>query len=136
MISCTGSSRLATGRIIIELEKTACYGQCPVYTIKIDEDGRGLFAGVENVKHNGLYSFRLSRGEMDALNAAFDSIGFFGLNDRYYDNVTDLPTTYLTYRSNGREKKIMDYHGAPRELKDLERRIADLVLSCRMKRVR
>ena len=136
LISCSGSSRLATGRIIIEMEKTACYGQCPVYTLKIDEDGRGLFIGVENTRYTGLYSFRLHREELDALIADFDRIGFFGLKDRYYDYVTDLPTTYLTFRSGEREKKIMDYHGAPQELKDLEKRLADLVLSSKMKRVR
>ena len=36
----------------------------------------------------------------------------------------------------GREKKIMDYYGAPKELRDLEKQIANLVLSKKMKRVR
>ena len=136
LLSCSGSSKIAGGKVIIEMEKTACYGQCPVYTVKIDESGSGLFIGVENTKRLGLYSFQLKPDELSGLIASFEEIRFFELEDRYYDHVTDLPTTYLTYRDDNREKRIMDYYGAPKSLKDLERLIADLVLSKRMKRVR
>jgi hypothetical protein len=136
LISCSGTSRLAMAEIIIEMEKTACYGQCPVYTVKIDESGRGLFIGVENTAHLGLFSFRLRKEELNGLIASFERIRFFELKDRYYDYITDLPTTYLTFRNGSREKKVMDYYGAPKELKDLEKSIADLVLSKRMRKVR
>lgn len=136
LISCSGTSKIAGEKIIIEMEKTGCYGRCPVYTVKIDEKGRGLFIGVENTDYPGLFSFRLRQQEMEQLKSSFERIRFFELEDRYFGHVTDLPTTYLTYRSDSREKKIMDYYGAPQELKDLEKQIADLVLSKRMKRVR
>lgn len=136
LISCAGSSKITEEKLIIELEKTACYGQCPVYTIKIDEKGHGLFIGVENTEHLGLFSFRLRTEELDAVKSSFEAIRFFELEDRYFDYIMDLPTTYVTYRTGSREKKIMDYHGAPRELKDLEKQIATLVLSKKMKRVR
>ncbi len=136
LLSCSRTSELAGEKLIIEMEKTACYGQCPVYTVKIDESGSGLFIGIENTKRLGLFSFHLRQEEMEELLSSFEKIRFFELEDRYFDYVTDLPTTYLTYRSGGREKKVMDYHGAPEELKDLERQIADMVLSRRMKRVR
>jgi hypothetical protein len=136
LISCSGTSRMAMEEIIIEMEKTACYGQCPVYTVKIDESGRGLFIGVENTAHLGLFSFRLRKEELNGLIASFERIRFFELKDRYYDYVTDPPTTYLTFRNGSREKKVMDYYGAPQELKDLEKSIADLVLSKRMRKVR
>jgi hypothetical protein len=136
LISCSGTSRMAMEEIIIEMEKTACYGQCPVYTVKIDESGRGLFIGVENTAHLGLFSFRLRKEELNGLIASFERIRFFELKDRYYDYITDLPTTYLTFRNGSREKKVMDYYGAPKELKDLEKSIADLVLSKRMRKVR
>ncbi len=136
LISCSGTSRITDEQIVIEMEKTACYGRCPVYTIKIDSQGTGLFVGVEHTEPLGLYSFRLKKSEIDELHSAFEEIGFFGLEDRYYDNISDLPTTYLTYRKEGREKKIMDYHGAPPELKQLESRIQELVFSKKMRKVR
>jgi len=123
-------------KIIIEMEKTACYGECPVYTIKIDQQGKGLFVGVENTSNLGLFTFSLNNQEMRELEAAFDEIGFFELEDRYFDHITDLPTTFLTYRREGKEKKVMDYYGAPKELKDLERQISAMVLSKKMKKLR
>ena len=136
LISCAGPSKITEERIIIEMEKNACYGKCPVYTIKIDEQGKGLFVGVENTGNLGLFTFRLNNWELRELEAAFEKIGLFGLEDRYFDHITDLPTTYLTYRKDGKEKKIMDYYGAPKELKDLEKQIAAMVLPKKMKKVR
>ena len=136
LVSCSGSSKITEDKLMIEMEKTPCYGQCPVYTIKIDENGHGFFIGIENTEHLGLFSFRLRTEELEALRSSFEAIRFFELEDRYFDYIMDLPTTYVTYRTGSREKKIMDYYGAPGELKDLEKQISTLVLSKKMKRVR
>ena len=136
LISCTGSYKFTEENRLIEMEKTPCYGQCPVFTIKIDHRGNGLFKGVENTVHLGLYSFSLHKDEMTQLRSMFDSIGFFNLEDRYFSYVSDLPTVYISYISEGREKKIMDYYGAPQDLKDLEKQIESMVLSKKMKKIK
>ena len=135
LISCTGSSKFSEDQVIIEMEKTPCYGFCPVYTLKIDQAGNGIFNGVENTDRVGLYTFRLKKEEIADLEAAFLDAGFFELKNRYYQHVTDLPTIYLRFRFEGREKRIMDYYGAPQVLKDLEKRIETLVLSKKMKKI-
>ncbi|HEC43179.1 hypothetical protein LCGC14_2877740 [marine sediment metagenome] len=135
IISCTGSSKFTADKLLIEMEKTSCYGQCPVYTVKIDGDGNGLFKGVENTDYVGLFTFRISTDELSRLISSFEEVGFYDLEDRYYKNVTDLPTVYLTYRKEGKEKRIMDYYGAPQALKSLEKKIQSLVLSKKMKKV-
>ena len=134
--SCAGSSKFSKDNITIEMEKTSCYGSCPVYTLQIDRNGNGRFSGVENTEYIGLYSFRISDEEHLQLKQAFENVGFFDLKDKYYDNVTDLPTIYVTYRDDGRKKKIMDYYGAPPELKDLEKQIESLVLPGKMKKIK
>ena len=135
IISCAGSSKFTGDKLLMEMEQTPCYGQCPVYPIQIDENGNGLFRGLENTEHLGLYTFRIPADELTRLISSFEQAGFFDLEDRYYKNVTDLPTVYLTYRKDGKEKKIMDYYGAPQELKSLEKQIESLVLSQKMKKV-
>jgi len=135
LISCAGSARFSEDQLIIEMEKTPCYGYCPVYTLKIDQAGNGIFKGVENTDHVGLFTFRLKKEEIAGLRSAFEQAGFFELKDRYHEHVTDLPTTYLSYRFDGKEKKIMDYYGAPQELKDLEKQIETLVLLKNMKKI-
>jgi hypothetical protein len=45
--------------------------------------------------------------------------------DEYSEKITDLPTTYIQIK----EKKIKDYFGAPKKLKDLETLIEEIVLN-------
>ena len=45
--SCSGLKTITEEDLLIELERTPCYGTCPVYTVKIDKSGKGLFEGVE-----------------------------------------------------------------------------------------
>jgi hypothetical protein len=95
-----------------------------------------LFTGEKYTDHIGSYRFRLSRAEVEELHQTFAAIGFFDLEDEYYKHVMDLPTTWVTYQVEGRRKKIKDYYGAPKELKDLEKRIESLVLSKQLKAVK
>ena len=34
--------------IIVSLERTACYGNCPIYKIEIYEDNSGIYHGERN----------------------------------------------------------------------------------------
>jgi len=58
-----------------------------------------------------------------ALVATVDRIRFFELEDKYRELITDLPTTFVTVTRGGRTKRIEDYFGAPKSLKELERAI-------------
>ena len=58
-----------------------------------------------------------------------DKVNFFGLQDSYYKEVTDLPTTYITYYEGEQKKEVMDYYGAPEKLKKLEEFIQKTVFA-------
>ena len=135
-LKCAGTYLLKDEDLIIEMSKTPCYGQCPVYTIKIDKNGKGLFEGIKNTEKNGSFSFKLSEEELEVLKQSFHRVRFFEMEDSYHLPVSDLPTTYLSYNSDGVHKRIMDYAGAPPELKTLEQEIETLVLSRKMKKAR
>ena len=135
-LNCAGTRMLNEEDLIIEMSKTPCFGQCPVYSIKIDKKGKGLFVGTENIQKKGMYMFSISGEDIERLITSFLEIEFFELEDEYYKPVSDLPTTYLSFCYNGAYKKIMDYTGAPPELKMLEQEIETLVLSRKMKKVR
>jgi len=122
--------------VLIELKRTACYGSCPVYTIKIDKNGKGLFEGVENVEKIGRFRFSLSQDELMEIEIAFQEVDFFQLKKIYDAQVSDLPTTYISYNKDGNRKKIMDYYGAPEKLRTLENNIETLVLTKKMKKIR
>ena len=136
LCTCSGPKTITDEDLLIELNRTPCYGFCPVYTVKIDKSGKGLFEGVENVDKIGRFSFSLSQDELIKLENAFLQVDFYQLKNINYGQVSDLPTTYITYNKDGKRKKIMDYYGAPEELRNLENSIETLVLSKKMKKIR
>jgi Domain of unknown function (DUF6438) len=120
--------------LVIKLERTRCFGACPVYTVSIDAKGDVTYEGIRFVQVQGRVTDRIPVARVAALLATADRIGFFELNDRYRTKknpdgsetiVTDLPTTFVTITSGGRTKRIEDYYGSPDSLKELERQIDD-----------
>ena len=111
-------------QLAISLEKTACFGTCPVFKIKIYNNGDAIFEGKKFVKKTGLIKFKVKQNEIQKILAKAKNIKFTKMLNEYTEKITDLPTTYIQIK----EKKIKDYYGAPKKLKDLEKLIEEIVL--------
>jgi len=117
--SCNLSSSSTYGiqkKLIISLNKTACFGTCPVYKIKIYNNQSAIFEGVKFVEKEGSYNFKISKKEINTILNKAKKINFQKMEDEYTELITDLPTTYIMINN----KQIKDYYGAPKELKELE----------------
>ena len=99
---------------IISLEKKACFGTCPIFTINIFNNGEVIYYGKKFVKKLGNLNLELNQKE----------INFNNLKSEYTENISDLTTTYITIN----KKTIKNYYGAPKELKDLEKLIESKIL--------
>jgi Domain of unknown function (DUF6438) len=117
---------------IIKLERTSCYGPCPIYSVSIDAKGRVIYEGKKFVRVAGRQSDDIPVSRVAELVATVDRIRFFELNNQYRfiqnadgstSVVTDLPTTFVTVTQGGRTKQIEDYVGAPESLHQLEKEI-------------
>ena len=104
----------------IKLERSACFGTCPVYSVTIFSDGRVQYEGKEFVKEKGPRTGAISAREFGELAAKVEQIGFFTLQAAYRAPVTDLPTTIVTVTRGPESKRVEDYFGAPQGLHDLE----------------
>jgi len=113
----------------IILEKTPCYGTCPVYVITIKGTGEVMYEGKEHVTKKGKYQKKLSDKEVNKLFNAFECSNFSDFRSEYTEEVSDMPTTYLTFEHRGYKKKITDYYGAPEELKKLEKMVEEIAES-------
>ena len=128
LIACKSSqSNNTQEEALISMEKTRCMGACPVYKIEIYKDGKVLLDAEENLTLKGRYEARLTDEEVNEFIKAFEEKDFFGFEDSYKSKMSDLPTTYIAFRHEGKSKKIMDYYNAPEELKELEKKVASLV---------
>lgn len=124
----------------ITLERTECYGPCPVYILTIKGNGSVRYEGKRHVRVVGVRYSKLDQSQIGELLKAFEDTHFFDLQDSYQtiknpdgseSFVTDLPTTYTSIHLDGTHKAVEDYVGAPKELKQLERRIDAIVNSKR-----
>lgn len=119
-----GQAEVVQASPMVTLEKTACYGMCPVYKLMIYEDGKALYEGVSHVDKIGQYEQLLPADTIASLIRAFEETNFWSLADEYVADVTDLPVTYLSFQYQGKYKKVKNLIQAPEGLTALENRVA------------
>jgi hypothetical protein len=107
----------------ISLERTSCFGTCPVYTVTMRGDGSVSYEGTAHVRVTGKHAWRIEPIAVLTLARDIEKAGFFEMKDEYTAPVTDLPTTTVTLAMGARSKTINDYYGAPAALKEIEARI-------------
>ena len=113
---------------VISLKRTACYGSCPEYSLRIDSSGTVSYEGMGYVARKGNQTSTITTSQFGDLVEAFVKIRFFELHDKYEvgpggEYSTDQPTAFIGLIQNDRTKIIKDYDHAPPELRDLEWRI-------------
>lgn len=122
----------------ITLERTACYGTCPVYKVTLRRDGTVTYEGKQFVKASGRRSHKISTDRFLRLAQEIRQVGFFALQDEYSHKknadgsatfVTDLPTTITTVEAGEKRKTVKNYFGGPKRLFDLEQLIDEIAQS-------
>lgn len=108
---------------IATLERTGCYGECPVYRLTVNSDGSVVYVGTRWVKVLGRQVYKISDAQIFELQGAFERANFNQLRD--YDKVenTDDDWALISYRRMGGLKHVRHYHGdnsAPPALGNLE----------------
>ena len=111
----------------IKLEKTACYGPCPVYSVIIYGDGTVLYDGVNHVGNIGKSTHQISEEHVDDLVAMIYKLNYFSLKDRYAAGWTDDSTVITSVRIDNDQKTVTNYgHYGPDRLHEIEKKIDDL----------
>lgn len=102
----------------VTLQRTICFGPCPVYTASVDASGLVQYEGTRCVAVYGHQESHLSQERLRALMAAFRDIDFFALQDVYrsddgYCSPGSFDGTVIvtTLRANGMAKTVRNWHG-------------------------
>jgi len=107
----------------ITLERTACFGTCPVYTISILEDGTVLYNGENFVEVTGEQTSEIPPEMVAMMVEAFADAGYFEWDEAYdTQTVSDLPTVITSVTRSDETHRIVRYLGdtAPIALPYLE----------------
>jgi len=110
---------------LASIERTACFGWCPVYTLTVFRDGAVEYEGKDFVKLKGKATDHLRPDQLAALDDLFRKHGYLSLADSYEDyEVTDNPSVYTAYTPpGGKRKDVRHYlgdHKAPVVLGEVE----------------
>ncbi|HEY4156937.1 MAG TPA: DUF6438 domain-containing protein [Polyangiaceae bacterium] len=109
--------------LLATLERSGCFGECPVYRLSVYRDGTVVYLGTRWVKVLGRQQYNISAERVAALEGAFARSGFMQMPD--YDRVegTDDDWAHLSYRRGSFMHRVRHYHGdqsAPPLLSTLE----------------
>lgn len=131
---CTGK---ASESDVLTLERTGCYGPCPVYSIALHDDGRVVYQGRAFVKLVGEVKGQTERSTIDILRRDIRRSGLMALGKDCCDcyDITDHPGANIRYDFGLGERGSIDHHhgceAAPAWLGMLEDRIDEVLQSKR-----
>ncbi len=129
----------------LEMNRTLCYGTCPVYNLTVATDGKVVFVGEKFTKTIGNAEGQINPEKIKQLIAEINQSKFFSFKDDYgYESKncsstsTDSPSVTLKIKFDGIEKTIKHYQGCfvnetfsqsngLKPLTDLENKIDEIV---------
>jgi hypothetical protein len=119
----------------ITLERTACYGRCPIYTVTLFADGEVQWHGTRFVEVRGDESRSITPEAFAKLWRDLTAHDYADLPTEYPNfgsgyctsYATDQPSAIVAVSGDGAERRVVDYHGcrnaALQEFRPFEDRI-------------
>ena len=117
------------------MERTACYGTCPMYRLTVWSSGLVEWEGIGFVKHKGKATAQLTASQLEALRKAFGDAGYLTLEGDFgCREATDNPSADTSFSDGKRRRSIHHYYGCrtppgTKVLTALETRIDEIVKS-------
>ncbi|MEW6604522.1 MAG: DUF6438 domain-containing protein [Thermoproteota archaeon] len=114
---------------LIRMEKDACDGTCPEYSVEIFENGVIVFEGGDYVAVQGTHTSTISQKELEELIRDFYEIDFFSLENVYGDPFADgAERVEVSALINGTAKTVTADYGpeVPDELLHLQEKIDEI----------
>ena len=107
---------------IARIQRTPCFGRCPVYTLTVFKDGRVEYFGKRNTPREGRYESKVSESVLKDLMTMAKDFGFFSLNNTYdKEAIIDLPSTITSVRNENGLKTVVNRFDGPKELRSFEK---------------
>jgi len=121
------------GLLVLSMERTPCFGRCPVYSIRIYENGLFVYDTKKFTDTSACRYSLLSKEELAGLKQKFSDMNFFQFEDKYPADKrtpTDLPSCILFFNNGKQQKTIIDKRwDTPETLTQLELAVDNLVNS-------
>lgn len=111
----------AAGDLLVEMGKSACFGTCPVYTLKVFDNGRVEYHGVIHTNKMGVYSRQLTENDFYPLVRELRATKLEQYDDLYTSGATDFPMTTITHHQGDSAKTVKGDFERPEAVQNLEK---------------
>lgn len=115
------------GGVVMSIERTPCFGACPVFTATLYENGLLLYNGKRFTYSLGCHYAIIPKAEINKVRAWFEDAGIYLMKDKYPEQdiaPTDLPSCILTYKKGKKAKTVVDRGWeTPQQVTDLQTKV-------------
>lgn len=119
IVSCSEIHYQQSAKPFISMQRTACYGTCPQYTVSIYKNGVVNYEGKLFVDKMGFFSSKIPLSQVKNLELLLEEIDFFSLESIYPAPMTDVPSVITKVRVKNKVHKVVDQFQGPKELKKI-----------------
>jgi hypothetical protein len=106
---------------VARIQRTACFGRCPIYTLTVFEGGRVEYFGKKFTPREGRFESTISPEVIEKLITEAGTYGFFELNNVYDKQaITDLPSTITSVKNAEGMKTVVNRFNGPETLRGFE----------------
>lgn len=118
----------ATGKITyIKLQRTACFGKCPEYSVELLNNGDLIYTGTKNVDMIGTFKANI---KLSAMTKFFKQVAKYNISKAetvYHPKASDLPRMNMAFIINGKKKNIKNAESGPRYFEVIGMQIDSIV---------
>lgn len=108
----------------IVMDRSACYGTCPAYSLEINNDGSVKYTGRSFVDFEGVYTTTVSTKKVEEIFTAFEKYNVDTCSSEYNSMIQDVPGIFYNIEYNNKKKQnITNAHFGPQFLIELANKI-------------
>ncbi len=117
----TETQSSAAPSALATIERTSCFGSCPIYKVTVMDNGELIFVGKRFAERIGTYTTLLTEDDLKAIRQMAEDVGYFKMQDAYPTLISDFPKCVTSVNMDGKKKSILNGENAPRDLIGFER---------------
>jgi hypothetical protein len=122
-------------QLLASIERTPCYGQCPMYRATFLDNGQLIYVGKRFVEKLGTYEGLLTEDEVMAIRNKIVEYRYFELDSIYPTPISDFPSCHTEVQLNGKRKKVIDRRNPPENLRSFEKFLDSLLVGRELTKV-
>ena len=131
----TESAMQTEPQMLATIQRTACYGQCPMYKATFMDNGEVVYIGRRFVDNLGTYKALLSEEDVLDIKKNIAEYDYYGLDSLYPTPITDFPSCITEVNLNGVKKTVINRRNPPDNLRAFEKFLDSLLEKSELEKV-